>query len=93
MKRLQDLAPYLQPWLPKLLNPLKAQVTDLRSVSAREAGNLICVLAMTLDFEPTAIKLVPTLVKQMQSGNKILADVGNQAMQGIITSIESARIH
>ena len=65
MKRLQDLAPFLQPYLPKLLGPLKAQVTDLRSVSAREASNLICVLAMTLDFEPTAVKLIPTLVKQM----------------------------
>ncbi len=38
MKRLQELAPNLQLWLPKLINPLKAQIHDLRSVSAREAG-------------------------------------------------------
>jgi hypothetical protein len=93
MKRLQELAPYLQSWLPKLLGPLKAQISDLRSVSAREAGTTIQVLARTLDFENTAVKLIPTLVKQMQNGNKILAEVGNQALLGILLSIESPRIH
>ena len=38
MQRLQELAPFLQQHLSKLVNPLKAQVHDLRSTSAREAG-------------------------------------------------------
>ena len=41
LKRIQELAPALQQWLPKMLNPLKAQVADLRSVSAKEAGTTI----------------------------------------------------
>ena len=60
-----------------MLNALKAQVHDLRSVSAREAGVTIQILARNLDFEATAIKLVPSLVKGLHNGNKILSEVGH----------------
>jgi hypothetical protein len=83
----------LQAWLPKLINPLKAQVVDLRSVSAKEAGVTIQTLASVLDFEPTALKLIPSLIKLLHSGNKILAEVSHTTLLGIINYIPSVRIH
>lgn len=44
------------------------------------------------DFEPIAAKLIPTLVKQLQSGNKILAEVGHTSILGILTQIASTRV-
>ena len=93
LKRIQELAPALQQWLPKMLNPLKAQVADLRSVSAKEAGTTIQILASCLDFEPTAFKLLPSLVKLVHSGHKILAEIGHTTILGILNFVNSVRIH
>lgn len=75
----------------KLLKPLAAQVNDLRSVSAREAGVTIQVIAANCqhEFDHTAVKLIPHLVKVLHSGNKLLADVGHQAIKGIIKTVEN----
>lgn len=92
MQTLRTIAPYLQGHHAKLLQPLKAQVTDLRSVSAKEAGITIQVLSGYPDFEPIAVKLIPTLVKQLQSGNKLLAEVGHTSILGILTQIASQKV-
>ena len=83
----------MQSWLPKLINPLKAQVADLRSVSAKEAGITIQVLASCLDFEPTAIKILPSLVKLVHCGHKILAENGHTTILGIMNYVNSSRVH
>ena len=61
-------------------------------MSAKEAGITIQVLSSYPDFEPIAAKLIPTLVKQLQSGNKILAEVGHTSILGILTQIPSTKI-
>jgi hypothetical protein len=76
-----------------MINPLKAQIADLRSVSAKEAGITIQVLASCLDFEPTALKLIPTIVKLLHCGHKILAEIGHSTMLGILNYFQSMRIH
>jgi len=68
-------------------------VVDLRSVSAKEAGITIQVLASCLDFETTALKLIPSLVKLLHSGNKILADIGHMTVLGILNYVSSTKIH
>ena len=35
------------------------------------------------------VKLIPTLVKVLHSGNKILADVGHQAIKGVLNTVEN----
>ena len=75
----------------KLANPLSIQVHDLRSMSAKAAGLAIQTLALNFgnDFEFLALKLITkdTLIKVLHNGNKTLADVGHQAILGILNNV------
>ena len=62
-------------------------------MSAKEAGVTIQVLASCLEFEQTALKLIPSLVKLLHSGNKILADIGHTTILGILNYISSTKLH
>ena len=60
---------------------------DLRSVSAKEAGITIQVLARNLEFDSAALKLIPSLVKLLHCGNKILSDIGHQTIKGLLNVV------
>lgn len=47
---------------------------------------------MSTDFEHAAIQMIPSLVKVIHSGNKILAEVGHQVIKGCIQHSPSGRI-
>ena len=78
--------------LGRLYAPLTSQVLDLRSVSAKEAGRTIQIMAQCLqnDFEQIAYKFIQkgeSLIKLIHNGTKMLAEVGNQTIIHIITNV------
>ena len=80
----------------RLSAPLAAQVLDLRSATAKEAGIAIQMLAeaMNIEFEQTAFKLAAkeTLGKLMHNGTKILAEIGASTLISIVINVCSIKI-
>ena len=80
----------------KLVGPLTAQALDLRSSSAREAGYAIQMLAESMgdDFEHAAFKFMQKegLIKLLHNGKQILAEVGFNAIIGILNNVCSAKV-
>jgi hypothetical protein len=79
----------------KLTNALAAQLLDLRSVSAKEAGNAVVVLTecMADGFEQIGFKLLgkDNLVKLLHNGNKMLSEIGNSVIICLLHNVCSPR--
>ena len=73
----------------KFTAPLSVQLNDLRSAIVKEAANTIVLAASVLGdaFELSAERLADALYKVINSGNKILAELGSECFIEVIRSV------
>ena len=75
---------------------LTAQILCLRSQNAKEAGIAIQMLAEALgdDFESAAFRFMTkdAIVKLMNAGKHILAEIGTNTVIGILRNICSVKV-